>query len=111
MAVRHARQPQADPSGAEDRSEFVDGARVQHRVGDRGQAGQQQPDIGAGTDQGLGQGADDIGQTAGLDERKDFRGNVQNLHSEGFRDSMSQGLGIALALGAAAFRGGRASRA
>ena len=47
----------------------------------------QQADIGAGTDQGLGQGADDIGQTAGLDERKDFRGNVQNLHSDGFRQS------------------------
>ena len=87
VAVRHARQAQADPCGAEDRPEFVDGARMQHRVGDRGQAGQQQPDIGAGADQGLGEGADDIGQTAGLDERKDLRGNVQNLHSGGFRES------------------------
>ena len=103
--------PQADPGGAEGGPEFVDRARMQHGVGDRGQAGQQQPDIGAGADQGLGQGADDIGQAAGFDERKNFRGNVQNLHSEGFRDSMSQGLGVALAVGAAAFRGGRASRA
>jgi len=89
MAVRHVREPQADPGGAEDRPEIEDGPWVQHGIRDRGQARQQQPDIGAGADQRLGQRPDDIGETAGLDERKDLGGDMEDLHAPHSRASIS----------------------
>ena len=53
---------------------------MKHRVGDRRQAGQQQPHVGAGPISACGKCPEHIGQAAGLDEREDLRGDVQNSH-------------------------------
>jgi hypothetical protein len=81
MAVRQTPEAQRDAPGAEQRPELVHGGLVQHRIGDRRQAGQQQARLGAGFDQRLRQRAHHVGQAAGLDQRKDLRGDMQHLHA------------------------------
>ena len=80
LAVRHLAEPQRDARSAEARADLGHGFLMQHRVGDRRQAGQQQAHVGALPDQCLRQRAQHIGQATGLDEGEDLRSDVQNLH-------------------------------
>ena len=72
VAARQPAEPQRDARSAEQRTDLADGLRLQHGIGDRRQARQQQAHVGAGASQRRRQRADHVGQAAGLDERKDL---------------------------------------
>ena len=81
QAVRHLAQAQRDARGAEARADLADDLLVQHRAGDRRQAGQQQARVGAPTDQRLRQCTQHVGQTTGLDQGKHLGPDMQDPHA------------------------------
>jgi hypothetical protein len=70
LRARHAAEQQA----------VDDGACALHRIEHRRQAGQQHAHVGALLGQRHRQRRHHVGQAAGLDEREDFGGDVQDLH-------------------------------
>ena len=81
LVARHSPQQQARSHGTKAGSDVDQGARRLQGVQDGGQTRQQQTHIGAGIGQRGRQRSDDVGQPAGLDQRKDLGSHMQDLQA------------------------------
>jgi hypothetical protein len=81
-AVRQAAQTQRDDGGAEGRTKADQPPQVDQAIEDGRQPGQQDTRVQTACGQGGGQSRHDIGQAAGLDQRIDFRGDVQDAQGD-----------------------------
>ena len=70
-----------DAGRPEGRAELGDLLLGAHAVADRGQAGQEQAGIEPALGQHRRQGGDHVAEPAGLDQREDFGGHMEDLHA------------------------------
>ncbi len=113
-AAGQAAQAQRDGRGSERRADRGHRLLLRHRLGDGGQPGQQQAHIGTGACEGRREGGGDVGEAAGLDEREDFGGDVEDAHRSHAQtplplplagEGRGEGAGVAVSGGQAELQG------